>query len=772
MQQVKGFILTIKTQDYNGKAVISLYCRGDKGPFVVKIDNQKPVFFVEHGFDCSNVTKAFEQKTLNLKSFGHKKVDGLYFQTQADYFEARDQLKDAGQRTYEADIRHAERYLMERYINGSIEVLGVAENTRGLVTYRNPELRKIKYHPKFEILSLDIETSLNNDLFSIAFHQKGSGEIKNKILMVGPERETDNPDLEFCINEKKLLHRYLELMAFWDPDIILGWHVIGFDFSFLQKKCDQYKIQMRIGRNNGNIYINERRGSGWFASLDGRVILDGPAILRGAFYQFENFKLDTVAHEVLNTHKDIESTGHEKVAEIERRFHNDKEALAKYNLMDCILVTDIFEKLNIIDLLLTRVEISGMLLDRIGVSTAAFDHFFLPQFHRKGFVASNILDINREGQAAGGYVLEPKVGLHEHVIVVDFKSLYPTIINTFKIDPLSNLLKDVDPLTTPSGHQFSRTEHILPDFIEALLAKRKIAKDQQNTHLSQAIKILMNSFYGVMGSGGSRFYNSDLPSAITETGQWILRQTIDHLTKEGYQVLYGDTDSIFYKLKAVEVTDPFEKGSLRAKRLNEFLTELLSNQFKVDSHLEIEFETYYKRFYLSPVRGGVMGAKKKYAGLILNRSGQEEMEFKGLEVVRSDWTKLAKKFQYELFEKLFHDQDIFEIIKNIVSELKESKHDNDLIYKKRLTKPASEYIKTIPPHVRAALILDPDGTKRIKEIEYYISTTGPMPFEGHVKNVDYQHYIDKQLKPVAEGVLFIYEKSFEDIIVGDQLSLF
>ena len=111
--------------------------------------------------------------------------------------------------------------------------------------------------------------------------------------------------------------------------------------------------------------------------------------LGGPLYKFQNFKLDTVAHEVLGTRKDIEASGMEKVREIERRFAHDKESLAKYNLLDCKLVTDIFLKLELVELLLKRVEISGMLLDRIGASAAAFDHFYLPKIHRRGFVASN-----------------------------------------------------------------------------------------------------------------------------------------------------------------------------------------------------------------------------------------------------------------------------------------------------------------------------------------------------------------------------------------------
>lgn len=768
MQQMKGFILTTNTQDRNGKAVISLYCKGDQGSFLVQFDNQQPVFFIEEEADCSFLSCPYERKKLSLNTFGHKKVDGLYFHSQKDLFESRDKFKDQGIRTYEADVRHAERFLMERFINGSLEVHGVPEKREGLLTFTNPEIRKANYKPKLEVMSLDIETSFGNDLYSIAFHQ---GE-KNLVLMAGDQRPTQCEYMELVPNEKELLVRINEVMAQWDPDIILGWHVVGFDLTFLAKKYDQYGLKMSMARSHQAPFIQERKGAGWFASIDGRVVLDGPPVLRGAFYQFDNFKLDTVAHEVLGTNKDIEATGLEKVREIERRFKEDKEALAKYNLLDCKLVTDIFEKLGLIKMLLTRVEISGMLLDRIGVSTAAFDHYYLPKIHRRGYVASNILDINREGHAAGGYVIEPKVGLHEHVVVVDFKSLYPTIINTFKIDPLSNLLNDVNPLSTPSGHKFSRSEHILPDFIETLLEKRQMAKNNQDGHLSQAIKILMNSFYGVMGSGGSRFYNSELPSAITETGQWILRQSMDYLIEEGYEVLYGDTDSIFYKLKPNEVTDPFDKSILRAKRLNEYLSDHIQTHFQVESMLELEFEKYYKKFYLPPMRGSTGGAKKRYAGLIQHRDGNEEMEFKGLEVVRSDWTKMARRFQYELFEKLFHNEDIIDVIKAKVDDLKEGKYDKELIYKKRLTKPAHEYTKSIPPHVRAALILDPEGKQKLREIEYYISMTGPVPYQGEIQNIDYQHYIEKQVKPVAEGLLFLYEKSFEDIIIGDQLSLF
>ena len=777
-ETISGFILTAKTIDIKQKAYIQLFCKNHAGPFLINIDDQKPVFFILRSSSTPETPIHLERKEVGLKSFSKESIDALYFNSMADFYKVKDLCKLKKIRTFESDIRNHDRFLMERFINGSIEIqltqeCKIPENDFPI--YHNPKVKKSNFLPSFNICSLDIETSMTDDLYSIAFHQYNSesntSELK-KVIMIGPTEKSKLDYLEYYPNEKDLLVAYIKILNTWDPDLILGWHIVGFDFNFLIKKCYKYNIPMKIGRYHGDLKITERKGAGWFSDIDGRVILDGPPILRGAFYQFSNFKLDTVAAKVLGTHKDISSTGLEKVNEITRRFMHDKEALAKYNLLDCTLVIDIFKKLGLVKMLLTRVNISGMLLNRIGVSTSAFDHYYLPKYHRKGYVASNIHDTQINSHAAGGYVLEPKMGLHEHVIVLDFKSLYPSIIRTFKIDPLSNLENDRDPVYTPSGHHFSRSQHILPEFITELLDLRSAAKFNKDENLSQAIKILMNSFYGVMGSGGSRFYHANLPSAITETGQWILKECISFLKKEGFEVIYGDTDSVFIKLKDLDKTAPFQKARILEEKLNLYFNKLISSQFYTESYLEIEFEKYYTRFFLPISRDGNSAAKKRYAGLIHEENGNEKIEFKGLEAVRSDWTTMAREFQTELFENLFFDKDIFSIIKSKVEDLKNGLFDDKLSYQKRLTKPAGDYIKIIPPHVKAAMILDPTGEKKLKSINYLITHNGPEPSELLKSKIDYNHYIEKQIKPIANGVLFLFEKNFDDIVIGDQLNLF
>jgi DNA polymerase-2 len=369
--------------------------------------------------------------------------------------------------------------------------------------------------------------------------------------------------------------------------------------------------------------------------------------------------------------------------------------------------------------------------------------------------------------AAGGYVIDPKSGIYDDVVVLDFKSLYPSIIQTFKIDPLSNLLSEADPIVTPNGYKFSTTKHFLPEFIEYLMAQRSEAKSKNDKQLSQAIKILMNSFYGVMGAYTCRFYHPNLPSAITGTGQYLLLGSRDHLEGYGYEVVYGDTDSLFVKLKVDEKRDKELIGDDLASELNDFWRKKILNDYSLESFLEIEYEKYYKKFIITPARGSESGAKKRYAGLLL-QNGKEKLEFVGMEFVRSDWTRLAKEFQVELYQRIFHNSEITEWIRKIVKSVKDGEFDDKLVYHKRLRKNIDEYTKNIPPQVRAARMIETSGGT----VYYVITKRGPIPIELEHNDVDYQHYIDKQLKPIADSVLVLLGESFDAITKTSQLNFF
>src|SRR5690606_611684 len=285
-------------------------------------------------------------------------------------------------------------------------------------------------------------------------------------------------------------------------------------------------------------------------------------------------------------------------------------------------------------------------------------------------------------------------------------------------------------------------------------------------YLSQAIKILMNSFYGVMGSYGCRFYHHSLPSAITETGQWLLINSKEFLEASGYKVVYGDTDSLFVKLREGEGKKADEFGNRLAENLNSYWQKRLSDEFNVQSFLEIEYEKYYAKFIITPARGSETGAKKRYAGLKIS-NGKPELEFVGMEFVRSDWTRLAKDFQVELYKRIFAKEEIANWIRTMVADVKAGRFDDRLVYRKRIRKDVEDY-KNIPPQVKAAKMLSSSGGT----VQYVITKKGPVPIELNYKDIDYQHYIEKQLKPIADSVLTLLNTSFDEIVNTKQLNFF
>jgi DNA polymerase-2 len=181
------------------------------------------------------------------------------------------------------------------------------------------------------------------------------------------------------------------------------------------------------------------------------------------------------------------------------------------------------------------------------------------------------------------------------------------------------------------GALFSRTRHFLPDLIATLWAARDRAKAASNKALSQAIKIIMNSFYGVLGSGGCRFYDPSLASSITLRGHGVMQQTREWIEAQGYQVIYGDTDSTFVHLnRAVSPPEADEIGRKLASMINENWISLIKREFDLPCYLEIEYETHYRRFLMPTIRGLEKGSKKRYAGLV-GKQGEGEGEREGEE---------------------------------------------------------------------------------------------------------------------------------------------
>jgi DNA polymerase II len=765
------YILTEESRDTAEGCEIRLHCVDDTGPLLLRFTRQRPLFFLRRG--DSFESPGFRRRPLSLQSFSGDALDGIYFTSLNDFYKLRRELREKGIKPLESDIRPEERFLMERFIHRGLEFRGQIFESRGKRVLVNPEVRPVNFRPRFSSLSLDIETSPDGTIYCIGCHfcsRRGTEE--GVVHIVDPQETTVSGSSDYrincCTDEAEMLKRSLEWIRLSDPDLLLGWNVIGFDLEFLRNRFAAWGIPFSLGRDRGGVRLFQKQSGMRSAEISGRIVLDGPQVMRGGFHRFDNYTLETVANTVLGTGKTI-SPEEDKVAEIVRLFSEDKASLARYNFDDCRLVSRIFASTAVLEQYVTRSLVTGLRLDKVSMSVAAFDFFYLPRLHRKGYAAVDIADISASEHVAGGHVFTSDPGRYRHVVVLDFRSLYPSIIRTFNIDPLALLTAREDPAPTPAGIFFNRRHSILPAHIGELLRRRAEARESGDEALSHAVKILMNSFYGVMGTPGCRFYHPDLPTAITGSGQWVLKATTLRLQEEGYTVLYGDTDSVFVQLKEEEIAEAGAAARKIVGRINTYFTERILREFGVRSHLELEYEKHYELFFLPPMRGSGEGARKRYVGRIAD-SG--ELEFRGMESVRSDWTELARQFQRELFKRYFDNKEIPHWLQQTVEEIQEGKRDHELIYRRRLTKQAAGYIKNVPPHVRAARLLDPAGKRNIRSIEYLITPEGPIPLQHHPARIDYTHYIEKQIKPIADGVLPFLNTSFDEIIEGRQLELF
>jgi DNA polymerase II len=799
----RGFLLTRSARDRNSHIELNLWLKTPQGAVQLVVNNERAVFFVEvtsakQAKDILTKQKInFDEiKAVKLKAFNQIDVVAVYFSTLREFYQAREALKTHGIKCYEDDIRPDDRFLMERFITADIAYAAVQVpiNFTAKPPYRRFEQVKCKRVDKalqsdieLTTVSLDIECSMSGELYSIGLYS----EHCQQVLMIANQVEIDreqqvNPDCDIDIvwqeDEKQLLETLLIWFSQHDPDIVIGWNVINFDFNLLQQRYDLNGLKFTIGRDGRAPYWRKNSTSEQqFIEINGRVVLDGIDLLKTATYNFPSFSLDNVAHTLLGIGKKVTDVDN-RVQEITDNFHHNKTALARYNLEDCRLVRLIFQHTQLLEFAMLRAQLTGLAIDRIGGSVAAFTNLYLPKLHRSGYVAPNMGDGEQGFESPGGFVMDSTPGLYQNVLVLDFKSLYPSIIRSFNIDPMGLIEGLKSPETAIEGFDgayFSRDKHFLPDIITQLWKERDKAKADKNAALSQAIKIIMNSFYGVLGSTGCRFFDPRLSGSITKRSHSILKTTKAWIEAKGYQVIYGDTDSIF-----VHVGD--EQGAETSRALGKSLQDdinqqwqqLLLKKFNILSELEIEFETHFIKFLMPTIRGQDIGTKKRYAGLV-QKGDQQQLIFKGLESVRTDWTELAKQFQRSLYRKVFNNEPVADYIKQMVADTLAGKHDHLLYYRKRLRRKLNLYVKNVPPHVRAARLADEIYQQQGKPlkyqnkgwIEYVMTTNGPQAKGCQSAALDYQLYIDRQLMAVADAILPFINTSFDEI-TNSQMNLF
>lgn len=700
------------------------------------------------------------------------------------------------------------QFLAERGIRIGICLEGETRPGRRVdLVFHNPEAGPSMSgeHTLLRWLSLDIETTRTGEVSACALVMG----IKRVVFIVSPKTVAGAVALA---SESGLIEAVRDQIVAWDPDVITGWNVVDFDLRVIAGRTRELGLAFDAGRSEMPMRVLESPGQRTLAILEGRRCVDAMKVMRSGPQRFEDQRLETVARGVLGEGKLLATRGPEKLDELEALRVGDPASYAAYCLRDAELPLAILEKTDLGQLTMLRSVLTGLDLERAWTSVPAFEQVYGFALRRRGILPVSPVKA-RVGGASGGLILAPRPGLFDGVIVFDFRSLYPSIIRTFNIDPVALLRASGtdDDLIAPNGARFSRERGVLPGVVDEWTALRSAAIEAGDASRAYVLKILQNAFYGVLGSPGCAWADDRLAGAITGYGHEILKATRDWFAHEGYEVLYGDTDSVFIRAGS-EATSSYEVGRDLAESLAaaacDILAIMVESRWQVESRLELRFDKLYRRFIIPRIRGDrtsrireevervgadsllsglpePKGRAKGYAGLLLKPNGSTLVDIKGLEAARGDWTLLARRFQTELLGMVFRGNEINTEGKNlaggdqaiardyarrIVLELRAGRLDHELAFQRVLKRDLDRYTAEAP-HVKAARLAG--LVHRGQRVEYAQTINGPEPLGALSGPLDYDWYLGRQLGPIWESIAEAadWEPQLERV-AGEQLELF
>ena len=380
----------------------------------------------------------------------------------------------------------------------------------------------------------------------------------------------------------------------------------------------------------------------------------------------------------------------------------------------------------------------------------------------------------------GGFVKEPIGGLHDDIAVVDFRSLYPSIIATFNISPETFNCSDCrgDGYKVPDRKYWfcKKRKGLVSTVIKDLIERRaKIKQSMKRAKSSDekkrlnneqfAVKTVANATYGYFGFAGSKWYCRECADSSAAYGRFYIQKVIKEAESEDFTVIYADTDSMFL----------MTKGKLKA-RVKAFLKK--TNKI-LPGIIKLDLQGIYKRGIFIPRGVGPGTAKKRYALI----DGKNVLTVRGLEKVRKDWSNVAKDTQEKVLKLVLEKKDVkgaIKYVRNVIKSLRDGKIPlKDLIIVEQLTKPLSEY-KAVGPHVVAARKIKERGRPIGEGMPIlFVITRGKgsisersEPFEDvELKDVDNHYYISHQIVPAALRVLAVMDVTEEELL-GESLKKF
>ncbi|MBM4249243.1 MAG: DNA polymerase II [Euryarchaeota archaeon] len=563
-----------------------------------------------------------------------------------------------GTEFFAADIPFGQRFVYDLDLGACVRVIGAEAQSADRNRYAVELVVEAEryeecppFHPPLKILSFDIENSIRKETFGrlfticIAVRDRPGGDLRTRCL---------------AGSEVQILRAFEAAILEEDPDVITGYNIDNYDIPTLLNRAKASGLEdPRWARDlTGPRSINER-----FWRLTGRVVADAWWNAKLALRPKKE-TLAAISRLVLDEEKlDVDPL------QIDAEWAADREKVQRYCTRDAELALRILERINILKRSMDLAAVSRLPLDDVvnGRTSTLIDSILIRQADRAQIAVPMTRRERSDGRIEGGYVHKMSPGLYHWVCVLDFKSMYPSVIISKNI--CFTTLSPEGRTASPVGARFLTEDvraGLLPRILRSLMKDRADAQRRRNEArqkgtreeadyydgLQEAVKVLMNSVYGVFASAFYRFTNQTIGASITAFARENIKDVIERLEGEGLDVIYSDTDSVFFLLPE-DARNPDGAVRFGKEKAEEFSR----------GGATLEFQGIYEPMFTH-------GAKKRYVARSI--WPKEDTVVRGYEIRRTDSFDLLSESLSQVFDQILAGriEEAKQYAKGIVSDTK------------------------------------------------------------------------------------------------------
>ncbi|SDC16767.1 DNA-directed DNA polymerase [Natrinema hispanicum] len=659
----------------------------------VQVVGFKPYFYAptdtlerppEEQYDRLTGSREYDHDGEPYESIRGEKLTKIFGQTPRDVGQVRDDFEH-----YEADILFPNRFLIDKDIRSGVRVPERrADDDSLVVPHDEVEAADVNADPRVNTFDIEVDDRSGfpedgeEPIVCLTSHDSyrdeyvmwlyeapvGDGEIPDEIDDYDPIEGAIDHEVRVFEEEEAMLEAFIEYIEDTDPDLLTGWNFEDFDAPYFLDRLEEldgphHDYDLSIDRLSR---VDEVWRSNWGGpDIKGRIVFD---LLYGyqrmVFSELDSYRLDAVGEVELGV-------GKERYAgDIGDLWEDDPTRLLEYNLRDVELCVELDRQQEIIPFWGEVRSFVGCKLEDAPTPGDAVDMYVLHEAHGR-FALPSKGQQEAGDEYEGGAVFEPITGVKENVTVLDLKSLYPMCMTTINASPETKVDPDEydgETYEAPTGTHFQKEpDGVNREMITELLDEREEKKALRDQHepgtpeyeqydrQQGAVKVIMNSLYGVSGWDKFRLYDKEAAAAITATGRDVIEFTDEAANELDYQVTYGDTDSVMLELGPdVPKDDALEQSFEIEEYINGRYDDFAREDLNAEEHrFQIEFEKLYRRFFQA-------GKKKRYAGHITWKEGKDvdNIDIVGFEYQRSDIAPITKEVQHEVIEMIVKDGDI------------------------------------------------------------------------------------------------------------------